>query len=78
MKNTDKWYVLVDARILQKGLLTSSTSKGHDHAWTDSFGAPFGLVEIGLEPSTNDGRVHNPLGGNMPAVLGEGMGATLR
>ncbi|KAG2742359.1 hypothetical protein P692DRAFT_20879650 [Suillus brevipes Sb2] len=36
-----------------------------------SFGAPLGLVEIRLEPSTNDGRVHNPLDGDLPAVLGD-------
>ncbi|KAG1725689.1 uncharacterized protein EDB91DRAFT_1254630 [Suillus paluster] len=35
-----------------------------------SFGAPLGLVEIRLEPSTNDGAVHNPLDGDVPAVLG--------
>ena len=35
-----------------------------------SFGAPLGLVEIRLEPSTNDGQVHNPLDGDLPAVLG--------
>ncbi|KAG1827620.1 uncharacterized protein BJ212DRAFT_1256353 [Suillus subaureus] len=35
-----------------------------------SFGAPLGLVEIRLEPSTNDGRVHNPLDGDLPVVLG--------
>ncbi|KAG1735265.1 uncharacterized protein EDB91DRAFT_1250481 [Suillus paluster] len=36
-----------------------------------SFGAPLGLVEIRLEPSTNDGRVHNPLDGDLPTVLGD-------
>lgn len=36
-----------------------------------SFGAPLGLVEIRLEPSTNDGRVHNPLDGDLPALLGD-------
>jgi hypothetical protein len=36
-----------------------------------SFGAPLGLVEIRLEPSTNDGRVHNPLDDDLPAVLGD-------
>jgi hypothetical protein len=36
-----------------------------------SFGAPLGLVEIRLEPSTNDERVHNPLDGDLPAVLGD-------
>lgn len=35
-----------------------------------SFGAPLGLTEIRLEPSTNDGRVHNPLDGDLPSVLG--------
>jgi hypothetical protein len=36
-----------------------------------SFGAPLGLVEIRLEPSTNDGRVHNPLDNDLPSVLGD-------
>lgn len=36
-----------------------------------SFGAPLGLVEIRLEPSTNDRRVYNPLDGDLPAVLGD-------
>ncbi|KIK32334.1 hypothetical protein CY34DRAFT_101749, partial [Suillus luteus UH-Slu-Lm8-n1] len=36
-----------------------------------SFGAPLGFVEIRLEPSTNDGRVHNPLDGDLPTVLGD-------
>jgi hypothetical protein len=31
-----------------------------------SFGAPLGLVEIRLEPSTNDGRVHDLLDGVDP------------
>ncbi|OAX43849.1 hypothetical protein K503DRAFT_765464 [Rhizopogon vinicolor AM-OR11-026] len=35
-----------------------------------SFGASLGLSEIRLEPSTNDGRVHNPLDGDLPSVLG--------
>ncbi|KAG1727960.1 uncharacterized protein EDB91DRAFT_1315483 [Suillus paluster] len=35
-----------------------------------SFGAPLGLVEIRLEPSTNNGAVHNPLDGDLPAILG--------
>ncbi|OAX33578.1 hypothetical protein K503DRAFT_700202 [Rhizopogon vinicolor AM-OR11-026] len=35
-----------------------------------NFGAPLGLVEINLEPSTNDGRVRNPLDGDLPPVLG--------
>ncbi|KAG2041106.1 hypothetical protein BDR03DRAFT_1089407 [Suillus americanus] len=36
-----------------------------------SFGAPLGLVEIRLVPSTNDGQVYNPLDGDLPAVLGD-------
>lgn len=36
-----------------------------------SFGAPLGLTEIRLEPSTNDGRVDNPLDGDLPSVLGD-------
>lgn len=35
-----------------------------------SFGAPLGLTEIRLEPSTNDGKVYNPLDGDLPSVLG--------
>ncbi|KAG2337258.1 hypothetical protein BDR05DRAFT_970469 [Suillus weaverae] len=36
-----------------------------------TFGAPLGLVEIRLEPSTNDGKVHDLLDGDLPAVLGD-------
>ena len=37
-----------------------------------SYGSPLGLVEIGLEPSTNDGVVLDPLvDGNLPSILGE-------
>ncbi|KAG2135195.1 uncharacterized protein EDB93DRAFT_1254338 [Suillus bovinus] len=36
-----------------------------------SFGAPLGLVEIRLEPSTNDGSVYNPLNGDLPTILGD-------
>ncbi|OJA11255.1 hypothetical protein AZE42_05686 [Rhizopogon vesiculosus] len=35
-----------------------------------SFGAPLRLVEINHEPSTNDGRVRDPLDGDLPPVLG--------
>ena len=36
-----------------------------------TYGSPLGLVEIRLEPSTNDGFVHDPLvDGNMPSILG--------
>ena len=37
-----------------------------------SYGSPLGLVEISLEPSTNDGVVLDPLvDGNLPSVLGK-------
>ena len=37
-----------------------------------SYGSPLGLVEISLEPSTNDGVVLDPLvDGDLPSVLGE-------
>jgi imidazolonepropionase-like amidohydrolase len=36
-----------------------------------SFGTPLGLVEIRLEPSTNDGRVYDPLDGDLPTILGD-------
>ena len=37
-----------------------------------SYGSPLGLVEISLEPSTNDGVVQDPLvDGNLPSVLGK-------
>ncbi|KAI0030405.1 carbohydrate esterase family 9 protein [Vararia minispora EC-137] len=34
-----------------------------------SFGSPLGLKEIDQEPSTSDGRVPDPLKGNVPAIL---------
>ncbi|KAF9220135.1 hypothetical protein BS17DRAFT_787951 [Gyrodon lividus] len=37
------------------------------------YGTPLGLVEIRLEPSTNDGRVFNPLSGDPPTILGDGL-----
>lgn len=52
----------VDTVDLERGTITPGLT---------SFGAPLGLVEIRLEPSTNDGRVHNPLDGDMPALLGD-------
>jgi len=37
-----------------------------------SYGSPLGLVEISLEPSTNDGVVFDPLvDGNLPSILGK-------
>jgi hypothetical protein len=37
-----------------------------------SYGSPLGLVEIQLEPSTNDGVVLDPLvDGNLPSILGK-------
>ncbi|KAF8801695.1 amidohydrolase [Phlegmacium glaucopus] len=37
-----------------------------------SYGSPLGLVEISLEPSTNDGVVLDPLvNGNLPSILGK-------
>jgi hypothetical protein len=39
-----------------------------------SYGSPLSLVEISLEPSTNDGVVLNPLvDGNLPSILGDNM-----
>ncbi|KAF9014304.1 hypothetical protein BDQ17DRAFT_1386733 [Cyathus striatus] len=39
-----------------------------------TYGSPIGLVEIRLEPSTNDGNVLDPLtGGNLPKIMGEDM-----
>ena len=36
-----------------------------------TYGSPLGLVEIHLEPSTNDGSVHDPLvDGDVPSILG--------
>ena len=38
-----------------------------------TYGSPLGLVEIRLEPSTNDGNVLDPLiGGNLPSILAKG------
>ncbi|KAI6132248.1 hypothetical protein EDD16DRAFT_1775935 [Pisolithus croceorrhizus] len=36
-----------------------------------SYGSPLGLTEILLEPSTNDGRVYNPLARDPPAIIGD-------
>ena len=36
-----------------------------------SYGSKLGLVEINLEPSTNDGVVLDPLASNPPSVLGK-------
>jgi hypothetical protein len=37
-----------------------------------TYGAPIGLVEIRLEPSTNDGSVHDPLvDGDAPTLIAE-------
>ncbi|KAL4067994.1 hypothetical protein J3A83DRAFT_3786026 [Scleroderma citrinum] len=35
-----------------------------------TYGTPIGLMEIPLEPSTNDGNVYNPLTGDPPAIVG--------
>ncbi|KAF8632752.1 hypothetical protein AX15_001695 [Amanita polypyramis BW_CC] len=38
-----------------------------------TFGSPLGLVEISLEPSTNDGKVLDPLtDGNLPNIISNG------
>ena len=38
-----------------------------------TYGFPFGLVEIRLEPSTNNGDILDPLiGRNLPSILTEG------
>lgn len=42
-----------------------------------SFGAPLGLEEINLEPSTNDGSVPDALTGSVPAIVG-GTNAVIR
>lgn len=42
-----------------------------------SFGAPLGLEEINLEPSTNDGTVPDALTGSVPAIVG-GTNAIIR
>ena len=40
-----------------------------------SYGSPLGLVDIRLEPSTNDGVVLDPLDdGNLPSILGTDTG----
>lgn len=36
-----------------------------------TYGSPLGLTEIRLEPSTNDGRVYNPLAHDPPAIIGD-------
>ncbi|KAI6103408.1 hypothetical protein F5141DRAFT_1293329 [Pisolithus sp. B1] len=36
-----------------------------------SYGSPLGLTEILLEPSTNDGRVYNPLARDPPTIIGD-------
>ncbi|KAF8889891.1 hypothetical protein BD779DRAFT_308005 [Infundibulicybe gibba] len=38
-----------------------------------TFGAPLGLVEIRLEPSTNDSNVPDPLSGSVPSIIGDGV-----
>lgn len=38
-----------------------------------TYGTEIGLTEIELEPSTNDGRVYNPLSGDPPAILGDSL-----
>lgn len=36
-----------------------------------TYGSPIGLVEMRLEPSTNDGLVFDPLEKDVPSILGE-------
>ena len=42
-----------------------------------TYGAPIGLEEINLEPSTKDGVIPDPLWGSVPKVIG-GDGALIR
>ncbi|KAG5353785.1 hypothetical protein C0989_002568 [Termitomyces sp. Mn162] len=42
-----------------------------------TFGSPLGLEEITYEPSTNDGVVFDPLGGEVPSIVG-GDGSIIR
>ncbi|KIM80183.1 hypothetical protein PILCRDRAFT_73396 [Piloderma croceum F 1598] len=43
-----------------------------------TFGSPIGLVEIRLEPSTNDGKVYDPLHKDPPSLVGGGEQAIIR
>lgn len=43
-----------------------------------TFGSPLGLVEISLEPSTNDGKVYDPLEKNVPSIIGDGEQSIIR
>jgi len=43
-----------------------------------TFGSPIGLVEIRLEPSTNDGVVYNPLEKDVPTIVGGGEQSIIR
>jgi hypothetical protein len=42
-----------------------------------TFGSPLGLVEIRLEPSTNDGKVYDPLE-HVPSIIGDGEQSVIR
>lgn len=43
-----------------------------------TFGSPIGLVEIRLEPSTNDGLVYDPLIDDVPSIIGGGEQSIIR
>lgn len=43
-----------------------------------TFGSPIGLVEIRLEPSTNDGKVYDPLYKDPPSLVGSGEQTIIR
>jgi hypothetical protein len=43
-----------------------------------TFGSPIGLVEIRLEPSTNDGKVYDPLHKDPPSLVGSAEQAIIR
>jgi hypothetical protein len=42
-----------------------------------TYGSPLGLDNIDQEPSTNDGKVLDPLTTNMPSIIG-GEGSVIR
>ncbi|KAK7444035.1 hypothetical protein VKT23_015432 [Stygiomarasmius scandens] len=64
-------YTACPSYVSQTSIHTVNLSSGSLSPGFTSFGNPLGLVEIRLEPSTNDGDVWDPLtDGNPPAVFG--------
>ncbi|KAK7444031.1 hypothetical protein VKT23_015428 [Stygiomarasmius scandens] len=64
-------YIPCPSSISQTSIHTINLSSGSLSPGFTSFGNPLGLVEIRLEPSTNDGDVWDPLtDGNPPAIFG--------